>query len=61
MAQQQMALVIIVCSNYVMNFKIFFFQFSNNDLKKYLNRIYYNNIKGKVHKFQKIWCSFHKV
>ena len=57
-----MALVIIVFSNCVMIFKIFFFfQFSNNNSEKYLNRSYYNNIKCKMHKFEKIWWSFHAV
>ena len=60
--EQLMALVIIVCSNCVMIFKIiYFFQFSNNNSEKYLTRSYHNNIKGKMHKFEKIWCSFHKV
>ena len=58
-----MALIIIVCRNRVMIFKInfFFFQFSNNNSKKYLNRSYYDNIRGKMLKFEKIWWSFHKV
>ena len=38
--------------DYVMILKINFFQFSNNNLKKYLNRFYYNNIKGKLHKLE---------
>ena len=62
MKEQQMALVIIVCSNCVMIFKInFFFNFQIITSEKYLNRSYYNNIKGKIHKFEKIWWSFHKV
>ena len=106
--EQQMALVIIVCSNCVMIFKFFFnfqiitrkitwvdpvimilkvkctlrrfggvsiksdfitssvppsnfdlFQFSSK--KKYLNRFYYNYVKGKKHNFGKIWWICHKV
>ena len=42
--------VFIVCCNCVMIFKIiYFFQFSNNNSEKYLNRYYYNNIKDKMH------------
>ena len=56
-----MALVIIVCSNCVMIFKINFFQFSNSNSEKYLNRFYYNYVKGKKHNFEKIWWIYHKV
>ena len=44
-----------------MIFKIDFFQFSNNNPEKDVNSPYYNNIKGKMHKFEKIWWSFYKV
>ena len=59
---RQIALVIIVCSNYVMILIVF--QFSNDNLKKCSNRFYHNgqnSIKGKMHKSEKIWWSFHEV